>query len=209
LLTGTLGVVALAGQLLVVVFVAFFLLAAGTSFRKKMVVLAGPKLSQRRITVQALDEVHLQIQRYLVVQVATSVLVGVLTWLVFLAIGLNNSAIWGIVAAVANLVPYVGAVATSGAAALVGFVQFNAIETGLLLGAASFGVHLIVGNLVTPFLTGKTSKMSPFVVFVGVLFFGWLWGVTGLILAFPIMVTVKVVCDRVDELKPLGELLGA
>jgi len=110
---------------------------------------------------------------------------------------------------VANLVPYVGAVATSGAAALVGFVQFNAIETGLLLGAASFGVHLIVGNLVTPFLTGKTSKMSPFVVFVGVLFFGWLWGVTGLILAFPIMVTVKVVCDRVDELKPLGELLGA
>ena len=209
LLTGTLGVVALAGQLLVVVFVAFFLLAAGTSFRKKMVVLAGPKLSQRRITVQALDEVHLQIQRYLVVQVATSVLVGVLTWLVFLAIGLNNSAIWGIVAAVANLVPYVGAVATSGAAALVAFVQFNAIETGLLLGAASFGVHLIVGNLVTPFLTGKTSKMSPFVVFVGVLFFGWLWGVTGLILAFPIMVTVKVVCDRVDELKPLGELLGA
>jgi predicted PurR-regulated permease PerM len=208
-LSGTLGLVGFAGQALVVVFVALFLLASGNTFRRKMVLLAGPRLSQRRITVQALDEVHTQIQRYLVVQVVTSVLVGVMTWVAFLLIGLNNSAVWGVVAAVANLIPYVGAIIISGAASIVGFVQFADVHTGLLLGASSFGVHLIVGNLVTPWLTGKTSRMSPFVVFVGVLFFGWLWGVAGLVLAFPIMVTVKIVCDRVDDLKPLGELLGA
>jgi predicted PurR-regulated permease PerM len=208
-LSGTLGLAAFTGQTLVVLFVALFLLASGNTFRRKMVLLAGPRLSQRRITVQALDEVHTQIQRYLVIQVVTSLLVGVMTWIAFRLIGLNNSAVWGVVAAVANLIPYVGAIVISCVASIVGFVQFSDVHTGLLLGASSFVVHLIVGNLVTPWLTGKTSRMSPFVVFVGVLFFGWLWGVAGLVLAFPIMVTVKIVCDRVDDLKPLGQLLGA
>ena len=207
--TGTLGLLALLGQTMVVMLVAFFLLASGNNFRRKMVKLAGPKLSQKRVTIQALDEIHDQIQRYLMVQLATSVVVGVLTGLAFLALGVEHAAVWGVVAGVTNLIPYVGAVIVGAGSAVVALLQFGAIDQALLVGGSSFAIHAVVGNLLTPWLTGKASRMSPFAVFVGVLAFGWLWGAVGLILGVPILMVVKTVCDRVDELKPVGEFLGA
>lgn len=206
--TGTLGAFAFLGQCAVVFFVTFFLLASGDTFRRKMVKLAGPRLSQKRITIQALDEITAQIQRYLVVQLAVSVLVGVLTWLVFMWIGLEQSAVWGVAAAVTNLIPYLGAIVIGGASALVAFIQFGALDMGLLVGVSSFGIHTVVGNLLTPWWMGRASRMSPFAVFVGVLAFGWLWGVWGLLLGVPILMVVKSICDRVEELNAIGELLG-
>jgi predicted PurR-regulated permease PerM len=207
--SGTLGLVTLAGQATLVVFITFFLLASGTTFRRKMVKLAGPRLSQKKITVQALDEVHEQMQRYLFVQMATSVVVGILSGLAFWALGLNHSMVWGILAGVTNLVPYLGAVVIGVASTAIGIVQFESIDRGLYIGAASFLIHTLVGNLLTPWWMGRASRMSAFAVFVGVLLFGWLWGVWGLLLGMPILMVVKSVCDRVDELKPVGELLGA
>ncbi len=207
--TGTVGLFSFLGQTLVVLLVTLFLLASGDTFRRKMVKLAGPRLSQKKITVQALDEVSVQIQRYLLVQLATSIVVGVATGLAFYLLGLNNAATWGVAAGITNLVPYVGAVLVGVGSALVGFIQFGSIDNALLVGASSFAIHSIVGNLVTPWLTGRASRMSPFAVFVGVLAFGWLWGAVGLILGTPILMVVKAVCDRVDELKPVGEFLGA
>ncbi|MEO8923663.1 MAG: AI-2E family transporter [Caldimonas sp.] len=208
LLTGTLGALAFLGQTALVFFITFFLLASGDTFRRKMVRLAGPRLSQKRITIQALDEITDQIQRYLVVQLAVSVLVGVLTWLAFMAIGLDQAAIWGVVAGITNLIPYLGAVLIGGASALVGFIQFGALDMGLLVGVSSFGIHTVVGNLLTPWWMGRASRMSPFAVFVGVLVFGWLWGIWGLLLGVPILMVIKAICDRVDELNAIGELLG-
>jgi len=205
----TLGLFAVLGQTLVIIFVTLFLLASGNTFRRKMVKLAGPRLSQKKITVQALDEVSVQIQRYLLVQLATSVVVGVATGLAFYALGLNNAATWGVAAGVFNLVPYIGALVVGFGAAVVGFIQFDSVNPALLIGASSFAIHAVVGNLLTPWWTGRASRMSPFAVFVGVLAFGWLWGAVGLILGTPILMVVKAVCDRVDELKPVGEFLGA
>jgi len=207
--SGTLGLFSFLGQVLVVLFVTLFLLASGDTFRRKMVKLAGPRLSQKKITVQALDEVSVQIQRYLLVQLATSVVVGVATGLAFYALGLNNAATWGVAAGITNLVPYIGALIIGFTSAVVGFIQFDSINQALLIGASSFAIHGVVGNLLTPWWTGRASRMSPFAVFVGVLAFGWLWGAVGLILGTPILMVVKAVCDRVDELKPVGEFLGA
>ena len=206
--TGTLGAFGFLGQLAVVFFITFFLLALGDSFRRKMVKLAGPRLSQKKITVQALDDIAAQIERYLLVQVAVSLLVGVATWLAFVLIGLQHAAVWGVVAGVTNLIPYLGAVIVSGASALVGFIQFGAIDMALVVGASSFAIHTLVGNLLTPWWMGRAGRMSPFVVFVSVLAFGWLWGIWGLLLGVPIVMVVKSICDRIDELKPIGELLG-
>ena len=206
--TGTLGLLTFLGQATLVVFIAFFLLASGDTFRRKMVKLAGPTLSQKKITVQAMDEIHAQIQRYLLVQLATSAVVGVLTGLAFFALGLNHSLIWAILAGVTNLIPYLGAVVIGIASAVVGVVQFESLDRGLIIGASSFAIHTLVGNLLTPWLMGRASRMSPFAVFVGVLVFGWLWGVWGLLLGVPILMVVKSICDRIDELKPVGELLG-
>ncbi|MEP7139084.1 MAG: AI-2E family transporter [Caldimonas sp.] len=207
--TGTLGLFAFLGQLAIVFFVTLFLLASGDTFRRKMVKLAGPRLSQKKITIQALDEVSEHIQRYLVVQLATSLIVGVATGLAFVLLGLNNAGAWGVVAGVTNLVPYVGAALVGGGSAVVGFIQFDSIDKALLIGGSSFAIHALVGNLLTPWLTGRASRMSPFAVFVGVLAFGWLWGAVGLILGTPILMAAKTICDRVDELKPIGEFLGA
>jgi len=207
--TGTVGLIALMGQATVVVFLTYFLMLSGDTFRRKLLKLAGDSLSSKRITLQALNEITGQIQRYLQVQLLTSALVGVLTWLALLALGLHNAAVWGIAAAVLNLVPYVGSLVTAAASALVAFMQFGSLNMALAVGSASLAIHTVVGNLLTPWLTSRASRMNPVAVFVGLLAWGWLWGVWGLLLGIPILMIVKSICDRVEDLKPIGEFLGS
>ncbi len=207
--TGTIGLVALLGQATVVLFLAYFLMISGDTFRRKMLKLAGPNLSSKKITLQALHEVTDQIQRYLQVQLLVSAVVGVMTWLALAALGLENAVVWGIVAGVLNLIPYVGTVLTAGLSAMVAFLQFGTVNMALVVGGASFVIHAITGNLLTPVLTSHASRMSPVAVFVGMLAWGWLWGVWGLLLGIPILMMVKAVCDRVDDFKPIGEFLGS
>ena len=206
--SGTLGLVGLLGQTLVVCFLTYFLLASGDRFRRKMVRIAGPTLSQKKVTLQVLDEITGQIHRYLMVQVVTSIGVGLATWLALLVIGLERAAVWGVVAAVLNLVPYLGSMVVAGGLGLVAFVQFGTPQMALLTSGASLVIHTISGNLVTPWLTSKASQLSPLAVFVGALAWGWLWGIWGLLLGVPLLMVAKAVCDRVDDLKPIGEWLG-
>lgn len=205
---GTKGAIAFAGQLSMVLFLAYFMMVSGDTFRRKLIRISGPKLSSKKITLKVLDEITGQIQRYLLVQVFTSILVGVATWLVFAWIGLEHAAIWGIAAAVFNTIPYLGPVIVTGGTSLVAFLQFGTIDMALLVGGVSLLITSLEGYLLTPWLTGRASRMSPLVVFVGVLFWGWLWGVWGLLLGIPIIMMIKAVCDRVEDLKPIGELLG-
>lgn len=206
--SGARGAAAVTAQAMVVLFVAFFLLASGDTFRRKMVKLAGPRFGPKRLTLQALDEVDVQIQRYLLVQVFTSALVGIATWLAFLWIGVTSAAAWGVLAFVLNFIPYVGSVVVTGASALLGFLQFDSFQMALLVGGAALLINSLEGYLLTPWLTGKASRMNPVAVFVGVLAWGWLWGIWGLLLGMPILLAVKAVCDRIEEFKAVGELLG-
>jgi len=205
---GTKGAVGFAGQLTMVLFLAYFMLVSGDTFRRKLVKITGPTLSKKKITLKVLDEITAQIQRYLLVQIFTSILVGVVTWLAFLWIGLEHAAIWGIAAGVFNTVPYLGPVIVTGGTALVAFLQFGTIGMALLVSGISLVITGLEGYLLTPWLTGRASRMSPVVVFVSVLFWGWLWGVWGLLLGVPIIMIIKAVCDRVEDLEPIGELLG-
>jgi predicted PurR-regulated permease PerM len=206
--SGTLGALTFMGQVTIVLFVAFFLLASGDGFRRKLVHLAGPKLTQKKVTLEVLDEISSQIQRYLLVQGALSVVVGIGTGLAFWAMGLDQAGAWGMFAGVMNLIPYFGAIVTSAGAAVVAAVQLGSVDVGLLAGATSFGIHTVVGNLLAPIWLGRASRISPLAVFISVLAFGWLWGVCGLLLGVPILMVVKSICDRVDDLKPIGELMS-
>ena len=207
--TGTLGLAALVGQFTAVVFLTYFFMVSGNTFRRKLLKLAGPRLSSKKITLQALDEITGQIQRYLQVQLLTSALVGVLTGAALFAVGLENAAVWGIAAGVLNLVPYVGSLVTAVASAMVGFLQFGSLNMAMLVGGVSLVIHTVVGNLLTPWLTSRASRMNPVAIFAGLLAWGWLWGVWGLLLGIPILMMVKSLCDRVDDLKPVGEFLGS
>ncbi|MEO8545700.1 MAG: AI-2E family transporter [Burkholderiaceae bacterium] len=208
LLTSTPDMLAALGQATVVLFIGFFVLASGDNFRRKLVRMSGPTFARRKITVQALDEITEQIQRYLRVQLLISAIVGLATGLSFALIGLEHAAVWAVLALVLNLVPYIGSIVLAGGSALAGFVQFGNIDMALLIGGTSLVLHAISGNLLTPWLTGRASRIDPLAVFVGVLVFGWLWGLWGLLLGTPVLLMVKSVCDRVDHLKAVGELLG-
>ena len=205
---GALGLAAAAGQVLVVIFITFFLLMSGDTFRRKMVKIAGPTFGQKKLTLQALDEIDQQVQRYLMVQVATSAVVGVATWLAFLWIGVERAAVWGVVTFVLNFIPYFGSILVTGGSALMGFVQFGSFEMALLVGGVALLINSVEGYILTPWLTSRASRMNPVAVFVGVLAWGWLWGVWGLFLGVPILMAIKAVCDRVDDLQAVGELLG-
>lgn len=207
--SGTIGLATLAGQMTVVLFLTFFALCAGDTFRRKLVKITGPSLTRKKITVEVLDEITGQIQRYLVVQLVMSLLVGVATWLAYWALGLEYAPVWGIAAGVLNLVPYVGSTLITGGSALVAFLQFGTPNMALTIGGASVLIHLVIGQLLTPWLTSRASSMNPVVVFASVLVWGWLWGAWGLLLGIPIMMVVKAICDRVEDLKPVGELMSA
>jgi len=207
--TGTVGLLASAGQAVVILLTTFFLLASGDTFRRKLVKIAGPTFARRRITVQALDEITQQVERYLLVQAFTSLLVGVVIGVSFWAIGLEHAAVWGIVAFVLSFIPYLGPMALAGTAALVAFVQFGSVDMALGVTALVVGVVSFTGQLLRPWLNSRASRMNAVAVFVGVLAFGWLWGIWGLLLGVPVLTTVKAICDRVDDLNPVGELLGA
>lgn len=206
--TGTLGAAVFTGQAVMVLFLTYFLLVSGDTFRRKLVRITGPTLSKKKVTLQVLDEITAQIQRYLLVQIFTSIVVGVATWLAFLWIGLEHAAIWGIVSGVLNMIPYLGPVIVTGGTGLVGFLQFGTVSMALVVAGISLVITTLEGYLLTPWLTGRASRMNAVMVFVGVLFWGWLWGVWGLLLGVPIIMMIKAICDRVEDLKPVGELLG-
>jgi len=205
---GTLGLLGMLGQAGMVALISFFLMVSGDRFRAKLVKLAGPTLGKKKITLQALNQIGAQIQRYLLVQLFTSALVGVVTWLCFLALGMEHAAVWGIAAGVLNLIPYVGSVVITTSSALVSYLQFGTLEMMAVVGCTSLAIHFIEGFLLTPWLTSRTNEMNPVAILVGVFAWGWLWGVWGLLLGVPILVVIKAICDRVDDLKPIGELLG-
>ena len=206
--SGTLGLATAIGQTVVVTFLTYFLLISGDTFRRKLVKITGPGLTEKKLTVQALEEINTQMQRYLLVQLLAGLGTGVLTGIAFAVIGLNHAAVWGIAAGVLSLVPYIGSTVVTVMAALVAFLQFGDVRSALLVGGSSLVIDTIKGYAVVPWATSKASSMNAVSVFIGVLAWGWLWGVWGLLLGVPILMAVKAVCDRVDHLKPVGELLG-
>lgn len=205
---GTLGLAGFFGQATIVFFLTYFLIVSGDGFRRKLVKIAGPTFTKKKVTIQVLDEITNLIQRYLLIQLFTSVLVGLATWLAFAWVGLEHAVVWGITAGILNSIPYMGPIIVSGSTALVALLQFGTIDMGLFVGGISLAITSLEGYLLTPWLTGRASRMNPVVVFLSVLFWGWLWGLWGLLLGVPFVMVMKAVCDHVEDLKPVGELLS-
>jgi predicted PurR-regulated permease PerM len=206
--SSTVGALTFFGQFITVLFFSYFLMAAGDKFRRKIMNITGTRLSEKRVTIEVLNEITQQIQRYLLVQIFTSALVGVASWLAFSAIGLENAAIWGIAAGVLNTVPYFGPVIVSCGIATVAFVQFGTFGMAFWAAGIALLITSIEGYLLTPWLVGRAARINAVVVFTSVIVGGWLWGAWGLLLAVPVVMILKAICDRVEDLKPLGELLG-
>ena len=205
---GSASLIAFAGQAVLVLFFVFFLLASGDMFKRKLVKIAGPSLSQKKVTVQILNEIDTQIGKFLFVRVVTSLVVGAATWLAFLWVGLAQPAVWGLAAGLFNSIPYFGPVIVAGGTFVVAFLQFGTVPMGLYVAAISLAITSLEGWLLTPWLTSRTARTNEVAVFVGLIFWSFVWGLWGTLLAVPMLVAVKAFCDRIDDLKPIGELLG-
>ena len=183
-------------------FLALYLLLAGDLFRHRFVELAGPRLSQKKITLQVLDAISRQISRYLFVRALISGFVGVGTFAAFSAMGLAQPAVWGVAAGLLNVVPYVGPAVIVGAAGVAAFVQFHTVAAVLLAAGLATAVASVEAYAITPWLMSRTGEMNPAAVFIGLLFWGWMWGLSGLFLAVPILMVIKSVSDHVEGLHP-------
>ena len=205
---GSMGAVVVLSQAVMVVFLVFFLLLGGDRFKRKLVQLTGPTLSNKKIAVHILDDINESIQKYMFMLLATNVLVALLTWIALRWIGLENAGAWAVAAGFLHLVPYLGPGVTAVATGMAAFMQFETVSTALLVAGASMAIATFVGTFVTTWMIGRIANMNSAAVFISLLFWGWLWGVWGLLLSIPIIVIVKVVSEHVGPLHPLAELLG-
>jgi predicted PurR-regulated permease PerM len=196
------------GQVAMVVFLVFFLLLGGDKFKRNLVRLTGPSLSRKKITVQILNDINHSIQKYLFMMLTTNLLVALLTWAVFRWLGLENAGAWAAAAGLLHIVPYLGPVVAAVATAMAAFIQFDSLGMAVLVGGASLVIATVVGTFVTTWMTGRIANMNSAAVFVSLMFWGWLWGVWGMLLSIPIIVIIKVVSQHVEQLHPVAELLG-
>jgi len=200
--------IAIAAQTPIVLLLAYFLLASGVHFRRKLVQFVGPTLSRKKDTVRILEEVDVQIQRYLLATLLSKALVGIGTWLAFEALGMEHAGVWGVAAGVLHFIPYLGSTLTILAAGVAAFLQFGSVLHALAIAGVTLLVAASIGLVFMTWLQSRAARINPAVLFIALLFFGWLWGISGLLLGAPLVAIVKVICDRVDTLNPVGELLG-
>jgi predicted PurR-regulated permease PerM len=195
-------------QLAIAALLAYFLLAAGDAFRRKLVHIAGPTLARRRITVEILDDIHVQVQRYLLVLLVTNILIALAIWGVLALFGIERAGLWGAVAGILHIVPYAGTALTTAAIAIAAYVQTGSLGQTAGAGFAVLAVSSAIGMGLVPWLQGRAARMSVAAVFIALLFFGWLWGGWGLLLGAPLVAVLKTVADRIPRMEALSELLG-
>ncbi|HEY7447985.1 MAG TPA: AI-2E family transporter [Vicinamibacterales bacterium] len=208
LVWGPMSAAAIAGQISLLVFLVYFLLASGDLFKRKLVKLAGPSLERRKVTVKVLEQISQKIAHFLLYSLIVNSIVALVTGVAFWWIGMTNPVLWGLAAGILNTVPYFGPMLVMVGSAAVGFLQDGSVNLALMAGGLSLIITGVEGYLLTPILLGQATRMNAVAIFVGVLFWSWLWGMWGALLAVPILVVLKTVADHVEDMKPVGELLG-
>jgi predicted PurR-regulated permease PerM len=207
-LTGARSIGGYLGQGLMMLFLIYFLLASGEMFKQKLVKLSSQRLSQRKITLQMIEEINTKIGQFIFYQAWSGLLVGVLTWLSFSWLGVRYAGLWGVAAGVLNCVPYAGPTFILTASAVAAFIQFKSIGMVALVSGVSVGITGLEGFLLAPTMLGQAAKVNSVAVFVAIMFWGWLWGGVGLIIAVPVLMIVKTIADHVESLSGLRELLS-
>ena len=204
---GSLGALSIAGQAVMVLLLTFFLLLSDDLFKRKLVE-GVPTFARKKLTVQVLEQIADQIERFLLVQLFTSFVVGMITWAALSAVGLQQPAAWGLVAGVFNTIPYFGPVIVTSALGIVAFLQFGTFTMALAVAGVALAITSLEGWFLTPMLLSRAANMNQVAVFVGLIFWSWIWGVWGMLLAVPMLMVVKSVCDHIEDLQPVGQFLG-
>jgi predicted PurR-regulated permease PerM len=205
--TSSMGLMSAINQLVMILFLTYFMLLSDQLFKRKLVQIVGT-LSQKKLTVKVLEDIAGQIEQFLLIQMITSAVVALVTWGALWSMGLQQAALWGLLAGIFNSIPYYGPLVVTAALSVVGFLQFGTIGMTAAVAGVALLITTLEGSVLTPMLIGRASSMNQVAVFAGLLFWSWVWGVWGMLLAVPMMMVVKVICDHVEPLQPVGHLLG-
>jgi predicted PurR-regulated permease PerM len=160
------------------------------------------------VTVEILNEINVQVQRYLLVMLITNIVIALLCWGAFSLVGLARPALWATVTGILHFIPYVGGVFAAGVVAAASLVETGSMETTVYAVLATLAIVFAIGMGFNTWLQGRACRMNAVSVFVAVLLFGWLWGGWGLLLGAPLAAVAKTIADRVEGLNKLGELMG-
>jgi predicted PurR-regulated permease PerM len=185
----------------------YFLLAAGDLFLQKLIKVL-PQLKDKKRAVSIARETESSVSAYLFTMTLLNVGEGVVVAIAMALLGVPNAALWGVLAVVLEYVPYIGAFVLAGILTLVGLATFDEPFRALMVPAAYVAINFVQGNFLVPTILGRRLTLNPVAIFIGLVFFWWIWGVAGAFLAVPILATFKIFCDHIETLQPIGEFLG-
>jgi predicted PurR-regulated permease PerM len=195
------------GSAIVVLILLYFLLASGDFFLRKLIRVL-PRLEDKRRAVEIARQTERHISTYLSTVTLINAGLGLVVALAMWAVGMPNPALWGVLAGLLNYVPYLGSIVTLALIAIASILTFEELGRALLAPIVYLAINFTEGYFVTPTIVGRRLTLNPVVVFVGLVFWSWLWGIPGALLAVPLMATLKILCDHIEPLSPIGEFLG-
>ncbi len=208
LLLGTAqGALELAGQATVAIFMIYFALADGPRFREKLLARARTPAARAR-TLAALAELHRDVEQYMLNRVLLNSLLGVVTWAIYAVYGLEHAVIWGITTALLHFIPYVGPAVGLALPAAMALLQYGTWRQVAVVSGIYVVLVSIQGNVVDPIFLGRQLRLGALVVFLGSLFWFWLWGPVGLFLAVPLISTTRIICKYTPRFRMVAELLS-
>jgi predicted PurR-regulated permease PerM len=190
-----------------VVILLYFLLAAGDLFLQKLIKVL-PQFRDKKKAVAIARETEASISTYLVTVTLVNLALGLAVGIVMFLLKMPNPLLWGALAALAEFIPYLGASAVVTLLTLAGLVTFEQVGHALLIPAAYLGVNVLQSQLLAPLILGRKLTLNPVAIFVGLVFWWWIWGVPGAFIAVPLIATFKIFCDHIEALAPIGEFLG-
>jgi predicted PurR-regulated permease PerM len=185
----------------------YFFLAAGDVFALKLIQVL-PRLEDKKKAVEIMNQVQNGISEYLVSMTLVNLFEGVTIGVGLALLGMPNPLLWGVLAFFANYIPYLGALVAGSIVTVVALVSFDSVSRALIAPAIYFGVNF-ADNFIGPYVMGRRLVLNPVIVFLAVMFWGWIWGIPGVLLAVPITMTAKIICDYVPALAPFAEFLTA
>ncbi len=201
------GMQAFLAGALVVFTLLFFLLASGDQLVAKLV-RTLPRLQDRKRASDIATEIERQVSAYLYVTTLINVGFGAVIALTMALMGMPNAALWGVLAAITSYIPYLGGVLCTVLLGMASVLAFPDWQRALLVPLVFAALDTVKGNVIAPVLTGRHLTLNAPALFVGLLFWGWVWGIAGALLSVPILSILKIVCERIEGWRPLAELLG-
>jgi predicted PurR-regulated permease PerM len=185
----------------------YFLLASGDLFLRKVVAIL-PTMSDKKVAVEISRQIEHDVSAYLFAITLLNVVLGTTVGIALYFFGLPNPILWGVLAGFLHFIPYLGAIVGITVVTTVALITLENMTTVLMVPITYLGLDLLAEYLILPMVMGRRLTLNPVVILLWVIFWGWMWGIPGALMAVPLLAIVRIICDHIEPLAPIAEFLG-